>query len=371
MPRALDPRRYTNELFARTVTPAPGQRILTLGVAASVVAAWTGATGATGATGQVGASGAVVAVERWLPDWRALEVAARRSGGALRAIFAATLEPLGDDTFDLCAIDIAAFASNKALLALTEDALAHLTTGGVMLAAGPKNAGILSFSRRLEAWMGNAETLAYRKGQRIVAARRPDQLAIVSEREPPVPHTVVTHGLALTLLPNPGVFAGGLLDEASAMLAGALDIAPGARCLDLGCGAGILGMVAARLAPGRQVTLVDADAAALETARLNCAANGVTNARILPSDGVDAIASERFDVVVCNPPFHQRHQHSSALADRFMRDARSVLGHGGQLWFVANRFLPYESRLAALFDSVREVAGDDRYKVLRASVESA
>ncbi|HEY1011182.1 MAG TPA: class I SAM-dependent methyltransferase, partial [Herpetosiphonaceae bacterium] len=165
-----------------------------------------------------------------------------------------------------------------------------------------------------------------------------------------------------------GVFAGGALDPATAMLLEALELAPDASALDLGCGAGIIGMVAARLAPRGAATLVDSNTLAVALAGRNLAANGIANARALASDGIAAVRGERFDAVLTNPPFHQGRVQSDAVARRFISEAREALAPGGALWMVANRFLRYEPALAEHFAAVREVAGDSRFKVLRASL---
>ncbi|MEC7963135.1 MAG: methyltransferase, partial [Pseudomonadota bacterium] len=39
----------------------------------------------------------------------------------------------------------------------------------------------------------------------------------------------------------------------------------------------------------------------------------------------------------------------------------------GQLWLVANRQLPYETSLAEFFLDVKEIGGDNRFKVLHAA----
>ena len=356
MPRANDPRVYTNELLNEALIPEAGQRVLALGVAASQVSVWASAVGNTGA---------MIAVTHWLPDWRALVQARQRhSGKALEPIFAANLDGVGEEPFDACAIDIAAYPSKGALLRMTYAAAERLKPGGVLYAAGPKDMGILSFTKRLEAIFGNAAPMEYRKGQRVIAAHRVGPLTPPLAEDAPDHFTVELRGSSFVLERDPGVFAKGAVDDATAMLVEALAIKPDDRVLDLGCGAGIIGMVAARLAPTAQVTMTDADATALEVARRNCAQNAITNVTIQEADVVDTIAEQRFNLVVCNPPFHQRHDHSPELALRFMRAAAEVLVPGGRAYFVANRFLAYEGKLQEIFGNVKEVAGDERYKVL-------
>lgn len=358
MARAVDERVYTNELLREALVPTAGQAILALGVAAEVVADWARAVGPTGR---------VVALERWLPDWRALLVEKQRGGAKmpLEALFAAELTGIGEQSFDICAIDISSFHSNRALLDTTHAAGERLKPDGMIYAAGPKDTGILSFTKRLVELFGNAQPMAYRKGQRVVVARKTGDLTPLppDDRHGEVTITLRDHSFVIDR--DPAVFAGGALDDATAMLIDALVIKPDDRVLDLGCGSGLLGLVAAQLAPEGQVVMTDADASALELARRNCTRNGITNAVVKEADVADTIAPERFTVVVCNPPFHQRHERNAELVQRFMRAAAERLDIGGHAYFVANRFLAYESKLGALFPIVTEVAGDARYKVLR------
>ena len=362
MTRAADPRVFTNELLTGAVTPLPGQRVLALGVAAPLVVAWAEA---------VGDEGTVAAIEHWLPDWRALELEAQRSHPtALVMHFTSDLDAVKDQQFDSVVIDCSSFGSSRALTLLARAAALLLVPGGSIFAAGPKEAGIMAFSTRLEEIFGGVEVLAYRKGQRVVVAYQHGAVPAQEDEEIQIFHIDLGE-VKWELQEMPGVFAKGNLDDATAMLISELDVNPGDRVLDLGCGSGIIGMVAAHLAPKQTVVMTDADAYALDLAARNCEHNGITNVRIVAADVVDTIASERFTVVTCNPPFHLRNEHSSTLADRFIRGAESVMHPGGRLYFVANRFLPYESRLEKIVGSVKEVAGDERYKVLMATKRSA
>jgi release factor glutamine methyltransferase len=84
------------------------------------------------------------------------------------------------------------------------------------------------------------------------------------------------------------------------------------KVLDIGTGSGILALVAAR--NGADLTAVDINATAVECSRANFARNGaMNNARVLRSDVFDALtASDRFDLIVSNPPFYDRAARSDA-----------------------------------------------------------
>lgn len=75
--------------------------------------------------------------------------------------------------------------------------------------------------------------------------------------------------------------------------------------LDLCCGCGCLGLVAANAFPGAQVDLADIDALALAAARRNLALRShlTERVRIVQSDLFAGLGGRRYDLVICNPPY--------------------------------------------------------------------
>jgi tRNA1(Val) A37 N6-methylase TrmN6 len=105
------------------------------------------------------------------------------------------------------------------------------------------------------------------------------------------------------LQPKQGYRAG--LD--ALLLAAACDAPPGARVLELGCGAGAALMAAAALRPEAQFVGLERDEAALGLARRNIALNGLgTRVQAIEGDATARFSSlglAPFDAVLCNPPF--------------------------------------------------------------------
>jgi ribosomal protein L11 methyltransferase len=99
---------------------------------------------------------------------------------------------------------------------------------------------------------------------------------------------------------DPGMaFGTGLHPTTQLMLAGLqARVRPGMRVLDLGTGSGILAIPAAML--GAQVTGLDTSEVAVEVARENVEANGMTDRISVDRGSIDAVAGCRFDLVFAN-----------------------------------------------------------------------
>ena len=150
------------------------------------------------------------------------------------------------------------------------------------------------------------------------------------------------------------------------MLAEALPADLRGRVADFGAGWGYLSLQV--LARCRQVTALDlyeADARALALADDNLA-----DAHLPVHCHWHDVArgvGERFDAIVCNPPFHALGRGDRPDIGRaFIAAAANALKQGGQLWLVANRHLPYEQALGDGFVQVNTIAQSGGFKIVHA-----
>lgn len=263
------------------------------------------------------------------------------------------------------------------MMQLLWDAFAALDPGGECLLAGANNEGIKPAGHTLERLFGNAITEAYGGGARLLSARKEAQEPADPSafREPWLRHdafhafAVELRGRSYQLRSRPGVFSWDRLDEGTRVLAENMEIGERDRVLDLGCGCGVLTVVAASLATRGHVHGVDVDVEAVRSARATAAANGIENCTILPSDAGSAVRELTFDTVLTNPPFHVGRQAVLEIARQFIRDASSVLCPGGRLFLVANRTLPYERVVQKEFGNVHLAVETSGFKVIVATAK--
>jgi 16S rRNA (guanine1207-N2)-methyltransferase len=165
---------------------------------------------------------------------------------------------------------------------------------------------------------------------------------------------------------KPGLFAWKQLDGGTRLLIEALHsvpLRPTDLALDIGSGAGILTLVAARQASEGHVVGVDVDCRAVAATQRTLDHNGIPNACALPSDCVQAVAERRFDAVITNPPFHQEQSTTYVVAEQIIRDAAHVLSPSGRLYLVANRFLKYQPLIERTFGDVQLLRETNSFRV--------
>ena len=136
--------------------------------------------------------------------------------------------------------------------------------------------------------------------------------------------------------------------------------------VDLGCGCGVLGLVAAALNPGAGLLFSDESFMAIASAEANFrdAFAGTRDAVFTVGDCLQGVPDASQDLVLINPPFHQQHSVGDAIAWGMFKDARRVLAAGGELRIVANRHLGYHAKLKKLFGNCETVAANSKFVIL-------
>ena len=250
--------------------------------------------------------------------------------------------------------------------ALLAKACAACAPGGIVMAAVANDEGAKSREADLKQLAG--ALAVHSKHHCRVFRTRPDasfDAALVEEwKRLDATRTIESDGIRF--LTRPGVFAWDRVDAASKLLAAHLPADVHGRVADFGAGWGYLSLQALARCPRiASLDLYEADARALALADENLSDTH------LPVHchwhDVAAGVAERFDAIVCNPPFHALGRGERPdLGRAFIASAAAALEPGGALWLVANRHLPYEAALADGFASVRIVAQQGGFKIVHA-----
>ncbi|MBM4034028.1 MAG: methyltransferase [Planctomycetes bacterium] len=297
-----------------------------------------------------------------------------------------------DGPWDIVALPFSMAGVRELLLERLAFALRCLKPGGLLFTSTDNRSDRFLRSQVLELF-GSATTLpgpTRRSGVAYIARRRtggaaspsPDRpspcrgggepvtdlaRSVTSPRKPDFSRTFTVRegGRILSFLSRPGVFSHGRLDPgtrallASPALASALcslatchsplvagppslaprPSSPVPRLLDLGCGAGLLGLIPALRCPEAQVTLVDSYARAIECASANAAALGLQErcttlltGNTLRDVRPGPVLSEGggFHLVLSNPPYYGNYR----IAEMFLDTAARVLLPAGRILIV-------------------------------------
>lgn len=282
----------------------------------------------------------------------------------------------GDPAPDLAVLFLP--KGNDAIEAAYSGVARAMAPGGRVLVVGAKKSGIASSRKLARRYLGPEAGSRSARHAKMYAYTRP------ASGEPPAfdgqrTYTATAWGREVEVVTLPGVFSYGGLDEGTRFLLEEMVLAelceasdgPPAAALDFGCGAGVL-TAALRLSwPGTRVDAVDRQAQALEATRRTLEANALavddpTRGRVFPSD-VFSDVSDRYDLILSNPPFHSGHATDFSMTHRLITEAGRHLTPGGRLVMVTNTFIDYLTPLRAAFTRVEILHENPRYRITRSS----
>jgi 16S rRNA (guanine1207-N2)-methyltransferase len=121
------------------------------------------------------------------------------------------------------------------------------------------------------------------------------------------------------------------------------------KVLDLGCGYGVVGILAAKLIGPERVVMVDNKAEAVKMAMKNAVINQVADVMILESDGLSKIIDYDFTLILSNPPYHV----DFSVPKHFIEKGFNHLKIGGKLFMVTKRKDWYKNKLISVFGGVK------------------
>jgi 16S rRNA (guanine1207-N2)-methyltransferase len=251
------------------------------------------------------------------------------------------------------------------------EAFLALQTGGRLWLAGPNREGVKSAIVDARNLFGKVETVGYRGGERVAVAvktaRESNVVGWAKEAgiSPGTWHEfeadVRGHRLRFRTLQNS--FSHDRVDAGTMLLIQSTTIPHGGKVLDLGCGYGVVGIMASRMGASH-VDLIDSDLYSIYAARENIIINKALNAEAFPGDLFNSVSDRRYNVILSNPPFHTGKTTDFSMVSTMIVQARQILEPGGRLIIVSNQFLGYSDLLAASFEKVTYLCTTSNYVVL-------
>lgn len=167
-------------------------------------------------------------------------------------------------------------------------------------------------------------------------------------------------GINLTLQTNERVFSPTAIDKGTRAMLSFVSFSPEDKVLDLGCGCGIVGILAAKQIGAGNVVLCDVSENAVELSRQNAKTNGVEDLIVRQSDGFKEIPENGFTLILSNPPYHT----DFAVAKHFIEDGFQKLSVGGKMVMVTKRLDWYRNKLSSVFGGVTVKEKDGYYVFL-------
>lgn len=162
-----------------------------------------------------------------------------------------------------------------------------------------------------------------------------------------------------------GVFSKNTVDYGSRALLDAVDLSetPAGPILDMGCGYGPIGMTLAKLAPERQIDMVDVNERALGLAQKNCDLNQIQNVVIFESAEYQNVTAQ-YAAILTNPPIRA----GKAVVQNILKGAYDHLLPDGELDVVIQKKqgAPSAKQLMAdTFGNVQIIHKDKGYYILQ------
>ncbi len=281
-----------------------------------------------------------------------------------RVILINSLESLQGD-FDLVLIKV------PKTLALLEDQLIrlhpHLLPSTQIIVAGMIKTLPPSIWKILERLVGPTTTALARKKARLIFASPDPELVIPAN---PYPVCYRLEGSDYLISNHANVFSRDSLDIGTRFFLQHLPMRQGGcDIIDLGCGNGVLGLMAAERNPSATIHFVDESFMAVASAKENFyrAFGQERNATFCVDDGLNDFESASADLILCNPPFHQQNTVGDQIAVSLFKQSRKVLRKGGELWVIGNRHLNYHVNLNQLFGNHSIVASNAKFVIMKAT----
>ena len=200
------------------------------------------------------------------------------------------------------------------------------------------------------------------KKARVIELRQPDTT---------IDHSEITEyeadALQLRLYNLPGCYSATSLDQGAREFIKHFDrMTLSSPALDMGCGNGALSLALLQRKNDLNISLVDENIQALDSAKLNLSTHYPgANTHFFHSNGLNSVPTQKYQLIVCNPPFHQDNAITEAISIKLFKDLSQQLSPDGECWIIGNRHLHYKNKLQKLFNHVTIEADTPKFLIYR------
>ena len=269
--------------------------------------------------------------------------------------------------FDLIVIRIP--KHNSLLEFQLKSLLPHINSNTKIIAAGMTKEIHNSNIKLFKKIIGQTTTsLAKKKARLIFSAPKSDSYTLTDcllNKE-----AVSYQNSGLKVIGLPGVFSREYLDIGTRVLLNYMpQTTSNETLIDLGCGTGLLGALAANQNSQLHVIFTDESFLAVESAKqtyfenIDSSTNDSTSPQFITTNVLDGLGDNIADHILCNPPFHQQNVQTLSIANKMFKESAQKLKAHGELRVVANRHLKYKPMLSSYFKEVSIISNDPKFVV--------
>lgn len=156
-------------------------------------------------------------------------------------------------------------------------------------------------------------------------------------------------GFDLRFKTNDKIFSPKYIDPGTLAMLSVVDFEKGQKIMDLGCGYGVVGILAAKIVGDHQVFMSDINEDAVQIARGNADLNGVGGVNLYVSNAYENINEAGFDMILSNPPYHV----DFSVPKAFIEKGFNRLKLNGKMYMVTKRKDWYKNKLVSIFGGVK------------------
>jgi len=212
--------------------------------------------------------------------------------------------------------------------------------------------------------LGHTKTSLARKKSRLIFC----QAENLEPKASPYPKSYKMEDSDITLSNHANIFSREKLDAGTRLLLQHIPVTGHYQnIIDLGCGNGIVGIIAAINFQQAKVSFVDESYMAVHSAEEN-ARSALTETDRLDfkvTNCLSGITTNSADLILNNPPFHQHHITNDYIAWQMFTESKKVLIKNGQLWVVGNRHLGYHIKMKKIFGNCENMASNHKFVILK------